>query len=1252
LLFSAAGLLIAPTGFLSGGIMQKGGQGSTGGPTKSPPGKPTQTNPVVRNAVAFGVSPALRSMPSARPNADQISHKQGADADRDINELNVKTRPKIDKAAVAARDAAIVSPKAGEAPATAPPAPAVSFDSLDNTDNSVAFGFRVSPPDTNHDVGPNHVVETTNLLIRVYDKTGAPMTAPIAFSTLVSALGPPFNSTDDGDPIVLYDELADRWLISQFAFPTFPAPPYFQVFAISQTGDPTGAYFLYAFLYDGNNLNDYPHFGVWPDGYYMTANQFLNAASFNAAGAVAYDRKKMLVGDPTATQIFFDLSQGPFAGQGIFGMLPSDLDGLTAPPAGRPNTFIYFTATEFGDSADGLRLFDFHADFANPANSTFTERAESSFAMPLAVAAFNPLSPGIVAGNRRDVRQPAPATDTSRLQAIQDRLMHRLQYRNRGGFESFILNHTVNVGPDNTAAGYRGGIRYYELRQTLPVGGGISIFEQATFAPADTETRWMGSAAVDNQGNLAFGYSVSSLTVFPSIRYAGKLAGEAPALLAETNGITGSGVQTSTGNRWGDYSMMAVDPADDCTFWYSQEYYTAASQATSTVGWLTRILSFKFPSCVAPPRGVVNGVVTDCVTGQPIQNAIVEIQSNGFLRQSDGMGAYSGNLPPGSFDVTARATGYLPGMGTAVITDGNTTTVNICLTPTAIIESAGATIVAEDCAPANGALDPDEMVTVSLCVQNTGAADTMDLVGTLEATGGVTMPSGPQSYGVVTAGGPAVCRDFTFTVSAMCGDTVTATLTLTDGMTSLGSVTYTFQVGVLNTVLMENFDGVTAPALPAGWTATTLQDVANISNPWATTTTNVDTAPNAVFTNDPNNISDEVIDSPSINITSTTAQLTFRNNFDMEDTFDGGVLEISIGGGAFQDIIGAGGSFVSGGYTDTIDTRFGNPLAGRMAWSGTSGGYITTTVNLPASAAGQGVVLRWRRGTDNSVADQFWRIDTISLTDGFVCCIDCIITCPMDVTVSNDPGQCGAVVNYMAPTTVGTCGTVTCTPPSGSFFPVGTTMVTCNTQAGPSCSFNVTVNDTEPPMITCPANVVAVGNPGDSGVQVCFPDPTVTDNCPGVTVMCTPPSGSIVPVGSTTVTCTATDASGNMASCSFTVTVFDIRLQDNSNPSRALLWNSVTGQYIFCCNGAVFTGTGKVIRSGNNFTLDHSAPDRRVRGAVSAGTTPPKGNGSLQFTAGNILCTISDSDTRNNTTICGGAGAATCNVTSPDSGKK
>ncbi|MEK6289353.1 MAG: HYR domain-containing protein [Acidobacteriota bacterium] len=557
----------------------------------------------------------------------------------------------------------------------------------------------------------------------------------------------------------------------------------------------------------------------------------------------------------------------------------------------------------------------------------------------------------------------------------------------------------------------------------------------------------------------------------------------------------------------------------------------------------------------------------------------------------------------------------------------------------ATIVSAGATLVSESCTPPNGALDPNETVTVSFCIQNTGVGNTTKLIGTLQATGGVTNPSGPQDYGVVVAGGPPVCRNVTFTVTGTCGGTITASIQFQDGATNLGTVTYTFTLGTLVVVFQENFDGVTEPALPAGWTPS--QGVTLMGGPlWVTSTTTPDTAPNDAFSTAPNHTFDNRLDTPLIAILTGSAQLIFRNNFDLNDSgggFDGAVLEISspnIESGDFTGITAAGGSFVSGGYNMTIPEDQPSVIAGRSAWSGTSGGYITTVVNLPAAVAGQSITLRFRLACDNNVASVGWRIDTIRITDGFVCSTTCpppacTITCPGNQSPSAATGQCFAVVTYAAPTTTGTCGTVTCSPASGSMFPIGTTIVTCASTAGPSCSFAVTVNDTQAPVITCPGDITTTTTINSPCAVATFA-PTATDNCPGVTTLCSPASGSCFAVGTTTVTCTATDSSSNTATCSFTVSVFNVCLQDDSNPGIVFLGNTVTGDYRFCCRGTIFTGRAQVTRKGNIATFEQFGPDRKVLAKYDGGVN--RGSASIQSQVAS--CTITDRDTRNNSCVC------------------
>ena len=298
------------------------------------------------------------------------------------------------------------------------------------------------------------------------------------------------------------------------------------------------------------------------------------------------------------------------------------------------------------------------------------------------------------------------------------------------------------------------------------------------------------------------------------------------------------------------------------------------------------------------------------------------------------------------------------------------------------IMAESATLISEGCQPTNGVIDPGETVTIRVTLRNNGGVSTTNLVATLLATNGVTAPGAAQTYGAMATGTP-VSREFTFTAAGVCGGRISPTLQLQDGSASYGTVSFNFTLGKPVVSYSERFDSVSAPSLPSGWTAS----VTGTGAAWATATTQNDTPPNAAFALNAASVSDNLLTSPSIFITNSGAQLTFRHRYALEAGFDGGVLEISVGGGGFTDIITAGGSFVEGGYNGTISTLYGNPLRGRQAWTGSSGSFITTTVNLPASTAGNNVRFRWRLGCDQSLADAGWYVDTVAVWDGYACCV-------------------------------------------------------------------------------------------------------------------------------------------------------------------------------------------------------------------------------------------------------------------------
>ena len=853
-------------------------------------------------------------------------------------------------------------------------APLLTFDGFTATDNTFVHGFTVNPPDTDGDVGPNHYVAIVNLVWGVYAKNGVRLVAPLKLSQLWSSAGftDKCATNDDGDPIVLYDEYADRWILSQFAFGN--SAPYYECVAVSQSPDPTGRWYVYSFQVPNSEFPDYPKLGVWPDAYYMTVNQFTNLGPFNGTGAYAFERERMLRGDPAARLIYFNLNLTSFP-EAIGGGLPSDADGLLPPPPGTPNIFAYFTAAEFGDPADGLRLFDFHVDWANPAASTFTERPESTYAAPLPVAPFNPLSPL----GREDVIQP----NGEGVDAIPDRLMHRMQYRNFGTHQSLVTNHTVNVSGGGTLGTYRAGVRYYELRKTG--AGNFVVQEQGTFAPADGQSRWMGSAAMDASGNLAVGYSSSGPgeVQFPSIAYAGRLASDPPGGLfqGEARMFSGLGSQAGSANRWGDYTAMAVDPTDECTFWYTNEYHPAGS---TTFNWRTRIGKFDFGpgTCTRPARGTARINVSECAGGAGLGGVAIYIGGTLYGTTSQ-TGSFHVQLPPGTYPVEARYPGMGPAFGTLVVAPGGEATLNLCLVLVPEIVETASSLSVESCPPANGAVDPAERVTYALTLSNVGPVPTRNLVGTLQAGPNVSAPSAPQAYGVIRPGESAT-RTFSWTGVGTCGSPWTAAFAVADGAITFPGVaiTGTYGATATTTLLAEYFDAVTAPALPGGWSA--FNGVEGDGILWKTSTTMPDTPPNAAFVNDPSVVSDKWLDMPAVAFPVGNFQLKFRHRFDLESGFDGGVLEASVDGGAFQDIIAAGGSFLAGGYTHTISTSFGSPIAARQAWSSRSGGgatpeYIDTAVALPASFGGHNVGFRFRMASDNSVARTGWWVDTLRL---------------------------------------------------------------------------------------------------------------------------------------------------------------------------------------------------------------------------------------------------------------------------------
>jgi hypothetical protein len=450
------------------------------------------------------------------------------------------------------------------------------------------------PPDPNGAPGLSHYVQTLNTHFAIWDKQGTQVQAPQLLQVLWS--GTAWSTRSDGDPVVLYDRYADRWIIMQFYVPD---PPNLILFAVSATSNPLGSYHRYGFTFTA--FPDYPKISVWRDAYY------LGVASFNpnyiGDGVAAVERDSMLVGG-NARIVFF---QRPTSDPRF---LPADVDGQL-PAVGSPN---YFTGLDIPNQR--LRIYEFAVNWQNTASSTFTNVAN------LTVASFSQLC----SLTRNCI--PQPGTNV-RLDALSDRLMFRVQFRNFGSYQTLVANHTVGVGTNPN----RAGVRWYEMRRN---SGTWSLYQQGTYAP-DTVSRWMGSVAMDKFGNIGLGYSVSSGSVYPSIRFTGRRPTDALGLmtLPETTIVAGGGSQTGNANRWGDYSSLNLDPSDDWTMWYTNEYI----QTTGATPWKTRIAAFRFPSAdtsitVTAPNGGEQWLVgsTHAIQWSSINvsgNVKIELSTNG-----------------------------------------------------------------------------------------------------------------------------------------------------------------------------------------------------------------------------------------------------------------------------------------------------------------------------------------------------------------------------------------------------------------------------------------------------------------------------------------------------------------------------------------------------------------------------------------------------------------------------------------------
>src|SRR6266542_6790695 len=754
-------------------------------PATAQPAQPAAAGVTVHPPVTPRISPNASSLPIRPPGTGRVYPEGAADTVAPGPPLSVPRGPdpvrqaSLGTTSVTTESHGLLS------------SPIVNFDGM-------AGG---NPADPNGDVGPNHYVQMINASFQIFNKTGTSLAGPFAINTLWSNAGDTTEcaTTNDGDPIVLYDHLADRWLLSQF---DATGPNYGMCIAISRTPDPTGQYYLYRFVIPAGQSTypDYEKFGVWPDGYYMSSNE-------GDLNAYVFERSMMLTGNPARVVEYGTVSSySAPAGYRSTRLLPSELDG-PAPPAGSANYFIR-TGEDIQGTSDHIDIFQARVNWGDPLTSSFT------LVQTLATAPFSFFACGDAGGGAYRLCIDQPNT-TQLLDALMGRPMYRLQYRNFGSHETLVFNQTVNAnGGTNT------GIRWYENRRTTPGSGLWGINQQGTYAPqaigANDTTwvqRWMGSAAMDKAGNIALAYNVVNdddvNPIYPGIRYTGRVAADPVGILPQGEETNVNGISPSTQVRWGDYTSLSVDPVDGCTFWYTAEYIGASNQRR------TRIASFVFPSCnatdlaitktdspdpVSPgdkltytinvvnngPNAATNVVVTDTlpagVTFGSSSPSCVEAPVGTLTCSLGGLASGANKSLTIQVTVLPSATGPLTNTATVSADQSDPNLANNSATASTQVNAQADLRVLKECKPDQPNKQPAGTETFcDVYVDNLGPSDAKDVVITDQLIG-----STPFTVNTInsssTVNPPATCLPAT-----PIGATTSTTITCTDTLLPAGA---------------------------------------------------------------------------------------------------------------------------------------------------------------------------------------------------------------------------------------------------------------------------------------------------------------------------------------------------------------------------------------------------------------------------------------------------------------------------------
>ncbi|MGQ0799436.1 MAG: hypothetical protein ACT4NL_04895 [Pseudomarimonas sp.] len=826
-----------------------------------------------------------------------------------------------------------------------------------------------NPPDPVGDVGINHYVRMSNASFQVFSKTtGLSVFGPANINTLWQGFGGDCENENAGDPIVLYDQLADRWLLSQFSNST--GPGFFNCVALSVDGDPTGQYQRYAF--PASVFPDYPKYGVWSDSYVFTTRELGN----NAIGTYALDRDAMLAGSLMPTVISFFQQLDPGVAQLVGdGLLPADIDGFVEPPAGSPAYLVgsMDDGGPYGATLDALSFWKLTLDFAVPANSSMVLSAI------IPIAPYDTVFP--CAPTARDcVAQPAPLGPVDIL-SYRQRPTFRATYRNYGSYESILANQSVEGAPAIA------GIRWWEIRNpaTTP-----TLYQDSTYAPGATDGlhRWMGSIAADVSGNIALGYSASSAQSFPSVRYTGRLQEDPINEMGQGEGLIfqGNGGHTSTTRRWGDYTSMNVD-VDDCTFWYINQYF-----ATSGTTWTLRAGSFKFPTCGMPSFGIAAVPLTQQVCTPESADFTIEGHAYSGFTGSATLSA-NGNPSGSSFSFSPATIASVPGNSTLTINSG-----------TAAFGTYPITVTATGGMPASLRSRVVDLQVYSATPDGSALllpADNAALVP-INPVLSWNAPEQGQTY-VAEIATDAAFTNIVFTSAASTQTSIQVPPVLAVNTTYFWRVRSTNICGEGAYSEVFRFDTRPLPGqcpmnVPPsnvffdnmesginGWTTTpatgTNRWTQSTSRPFSGTTAWL--APDAVVT------TDQQLMSPPIVMPTGQAPLVlrFQHDVNMEENgpsacWDGGFVEVSSNGGTNWTPVPA---------NKVLEDFYYGPLPnGNQAYCGTNP-YEVSSMDLD-DYAGQTINLRFRLQTDSNTGDAplGWSVDDVS-----------VISCDLTVIFKN-----------------------------------------------------------------------------------------------------------------------------------------------------------------------------------------------------------------------------------------------------------